>query len=548
MKQIGEYIITQPNIAKGAFASIHKGEHKYTHIPVAIKEIRVQNINNLKKYVIREIEIHKKLNNPNIVKLYDVIISNTDNAVYMFLEYCEYGDLQKFQNKKPFTEKYVQQYMLQLRNALKYLYENNIVHRDLKPQNILLANPNLIKITDFGLARTITPIYNNTNQKHISTSTNNSNGDEFDIELQEQDLFSTYCGSPIYMSPELLNKQNYNSKSDLWSVGIILYELITGTPPYIAKNIQQLITKVNCEPVNLDKIDQTSISPECFDLLKQLLNTNKHSRMDWNTFFNHTWFSINNNILLNNDNLLLEHPLEYDYIAKTTIPIFKELSITKSSIINNSNNLNNSNNSSTEKLKFSDTLKINKTANSLDTTSSNSLSHNKDKANTNNNKPISISLPKMITKPKDMYSRTSLKKQFTFNLKSSQFNDISNNDIHDIQVQPNNDDINLSDLEQDDITRPPPQTAIDNTTRTKPININKPRGYSGIHNNYNYTSARDISSSNSSSMSNNTPIQFHSPKTLQDKKNNNNSPSSITHAINFIKETYDYLSNDNKSL
>ena len=138
MKQIGEYLITHLNIAKGAFASIHKGEHIYTNKPVAIKEIKVKNTNNLKNYVIRELEIHKKLNHHNIVKIYDIIIINSENAVYMIMEFCEYGDLQKFQNKKPFTEKYIQCYMLQLRDALKYLHDNNIVHRDLKPQNIMI--------------------------------------------------------------------------------------------------------------------------------------------------------------------------------------------------------------------------------------------------------------------------------------------------------------------------------------------------------------------------------------------------------------------------
>jgi len=530
MKQIGEYIILQPNIAKGAFASIHKGEHKYTHLPVAIKEIKVQNVNNLKKYVMREIEIHKKLNHPNIVKIYDVIISANDNAVYMFMEYCEYGDLQKFQNKQPFSEKYIQQYMLQLRDALKYLYDNNIVHRDLKPQNILLTDSLHIKITDFGLAR---------------NTTQSSQPQE---PAEEQDLFSTYCGSPIYMSPELLNKQNYNSKSDLWSVGVILYELIIGTPPYIAKNIQQLIHKVNDEPINLDKLDHTILSPECFDLLKQLLNIDKHSRMDWNTFFTHKWFDINNNILINDDNLLLENPLEYDNINSTKIPIFREphkaiiplLSIHKSSIHKSSIHKS-SNNSSTENLKFSDTLKIN------NLTSSNSRK---------DNEIFSASFPRTITKTNEktneLHSRTSIKKQFTFNLRSSQFHD-------DISTKHQPDDINLSDLEQDDIPEyyTKPTTLINNTlsnTNTKPINIiNNNRN--NRNDNYNCRT-RELSGSNSSSLSN-TPNQHFSPSPkitskpinhTPNKKSNDSSPSSIAHAINFIKETYDYLSSDNKSL
>lgn len=468
MKQIGEYIIIQPDIAKGAFASIHKGEHKYSRIPVAIKEIKVNDVKNLKKYVIRELEIHKKLNHPNIVKIYDIIIKDDINTIFMIMEYCGYGDLQKFQNKKPLCEKYIQQYMIQLRDALKYLYDNNIVHRDLKPQNILLINPLQIKITDFGLAR-------HTTTKQNDNIASNDISAILDKEFAEQDLFSTYCGSPIYMSPELLNKQNYNSKSDLWSVGVILYELITGYPPYIAKNITQLINKVNYEPVNLDNImtSNNDISPDCFDLLKQLLNTNKHSRMNWNSFFNHKWFSPDKNILITDENILLENPLDYNLINKMNNSIFKDPSSVNSSI-----------NTSNEKLKFSDTLQINKQSNQ-----SNQSSIEKYQ----NTKPIN-----------------SIKKKFTYSLKSSLF-------INESEC----DNINISDLEQDDL---PPITS--NNTSTKPITINKPQ------NSYNYR--KELSSTNSS----NTPTSTSKSQSIKQ------SPSSLTHALNIITETYNYLSNN----
>jgi serine/threonine-protein kinase ULK/ATG1 len=85
MRQIGEYIISNQNISKGAFATIHKGYHQYSKIPVAIKELKVININKLKSYVIRELEIHKKLQHPNIVKLYDVIIDSPTNTIYLII-------------------------------------------------------------------------------------------------------------------------------------------------------------------------------------------------------------------------------------------------------------------------------------------------------------------------------------------------------------------------------------------------------------------------------------------------------------------------------
>lgn len=562
MKQIGEYLITHPNISKGAFASIHKGEHKYTRKTVAIKEIKVKNTNNLKNYVIRELEIHKNLNHPNIVKIYDIIISNPENAVYMIMEYCEYGDLQKFQNKTPFNEKYIQCYMIQLRDALKYLHDNNIVHRDLKPQNILLISPLTIKITDFGLARNITDDINKTN-----------NTRETELE-KESDLFSTYCGSPIYMSPELLNKQHYNSKSDLWSVGIILYELITGYPPFLASNLKQLINKVNSEPVNLDKIDKTLISPECFDLLKQLLNANKNTRMEWEMFFTHRWFDIN--MVLRDDNIIIENPLDYDLLNKVSIPITRSnsVSITRSNASSN--------------LKFSNSLKIGQLSTANPTFSTNT--------NTNTNSNVSIianydsnssatfssniflsitnsitnSIPNSILDSKEGDSKgndndtseifsssfpknkikSTITKQFTFNLKSSQFSD---NILPKSQVS----DVNLSDLEQDDIleinykstpmtTMTTMATSATTTTTTKPININTQNNtYRYQTRNQDKDKDMSMSSSNSSSLSS-TPKQNN----LQNSKakKNDESPRSIINALKFIKETYDYLSSDTKSL
>lgn len=303
MRQVGEYIITDLNISKGAFANIHKGYHKYSNLLVAIKEIKVSNINDLKPYVKRELDIHKNISHPNIVKLYDIIINNDENIIYMIMEYCSLGDLHKFQNKKSLTENYIQHYMIQLRDALKYLLDNNILHRDLKPQNILLSDIRTIKITDFGLARYYT------------------NDDK------QEDLFSTYCGSPMYMSPEILLKQSYGSKSDLWSVGIILYEMITGHTPIQARNLEQLKHKINT--INLNDLEKYKVSIHCLDLITKLLHKEQSRRITWNEFFNHIWFK--NNYLLEYDNKLIEQPLQYDLIQNNTIFKYDSLNFEKKS-------------------------------------------------------------------------------------------------------------------------------------------------------------------------------------------------------------------------
>ena len=544
MKEVGEYIITDARIAKGAFAFIHKGKHKYTHKPVAIKEINVKNIDNLKTYVKRELEIHKTLNHPNIVKLYDIIIHKHENAIYLIMELCEFGDLQHFQNKRPFTEKYIQGYMLQLRDALKYLYDYNIVHRDLKPQNILLTDPYTIKITDFGLAR------NTTSLKPSSIARN----------ISDQDLFSTFCGSPIYMSPELLNRESYSSKSDLWSVGVILYELITGNPPFLAKNIQTLVQKVNTEHIDISKIYQTytHISHDCLDLLGKLLNTDKNNRLEWNDYFNHTWFSTNLKLL--DENKLIESPLDYNLLDNITSP-FVTLPHPKPAYPTINNNANLRITSRSQK-PIQETIPDDRPC----TPEMNILEP--EPQLTNSKSSLSSKHEKQDNYQKIKSSRDKLN-QFTFNLQSSQFNkshssnhsntpanshlsNQSNQTNQNININPySNNDINLSDLEQDDLpdtyNQPQQQSpTVITGTSSKPINIvyNSKQKY--INQNQNIHNIHRLqnndSSSNSSSLSNNTPNRV----TTTGKKKF--SPASITNAIKFIKETYDYLNSDTKSL
>ena len=132
------------------------------------------------------------------------------------MDYYEYGDLSHFLNKKPLKEKFCRKYMKQLSNGLNYLLDNNILHRDLKPQNILLSKNYDIKITDFGFATYYT----------------------------KDSIINTLCGSPMYMAPEIIIKNGYNYNSDLWSVGIILYEMIHGYTPFNVLNFIDLIKEI----------------------------------------------------------------------------------------------------------------------------------------------------------------------------------------------------------------------------------------------------------------------------------------------------------------
>lgn len=277
---IGEYSFTRKKIGKGAFSNIYLGKNKYTNKPVAIKEISFEQIDKIKENIKREFTLLKRLKHKNIITLHDVYFDNVGKNIYLVLDYYKRGDLSKFLKQTPLKEKYVKKYMRQITDGLCYLYKNKILHRDLKLQNILVTDSGDIVITDFGFARYF----------------------ESDIMIQ------TICGSPMYMAPEMILKKKYNQKSDLWSVGIIMYELITGNVPYKAKNMLELIQHIRKTKITLPINFDVSISSHCKELLFQLLQKNPDNRIEWEDLFTHKWFE--NDEILENENKLLEMSLQ----------------------------------------------------------------------------------------------------------------------------------------------------------------------------------------------------------------------------------------------
>jgi len=308
-------------IGKGGFSTVYLSINKSTKQNVAIKKLEVDNIFKLKKNIKRELELHKKINHANIIKLYNVIYNTQENTIYMILEYCKYGDLSKFQKKRPMKEKHVQKYMNQISNGIDYLYHHNIIHRDLKPQNLLINEVLNLKICDFGLAKENT--FN---------------------------LKNTYCGSPMYMAPEILFYKQYSNKSDLWSIGIILYEMITGKPPYYVKNFYELTKKIK-KTIELPRKYKLYISEDVIHLLNGLLKQNPNDRIEWKDFFDFKWITefkideLENNLLHFNIINNSTYSLPSISLYKKDIQVFNEaLNSSQSSFcLNNPNNPNNPN-------------------------------------------------------------------------------------------------------------------------------------------------------------------------------------------------------------
>ena len=159
-------------------------------------------------------------------------------------------------------EPLAQNYFSQIVNALKILYQKDIFHRDIKPNNILIEN-NVIYLCDFGLS------------KYISQ-------DNYDIK-------QSIVGSPLFMSPEIYGNLQFNIKSDLWSLGLVLFEMLAGYNYLNSKNIPELLNKIK----NTDIPHIDNISNNVSDLLIKLLNKNVDKRIEWEDLFIHDWIITN---------------------------------------------------------------------------------------------------------------------------------------------------------------------------------------------------------------------------------------------------------------
>lgn len=276
-------IYKNKKIGIGNFSQIYLGKClntntiKKNHIPedglVAVKILSLSNFDNTIKEKIKDeiliMQMIKKNPHPNIVNCYDVIDSG--DFVYIFMEYCNGGDLNNLLGR-PFDEKIAKKYLFQIVNGLSHLYNNNIIHADIKPKNVLVTNnKDTLKICDFGLSI----ILNSKKDENVCIDTN------------------ILYGSPLYMAPELFNNNLYDYAIDIWSTGLILYEMIFGYHPLIYCND---IIELKKYILNNDiSIPKTNISSDCKNILKLFLDKNDKNRIKIKDILKHRWFKINYN-------------------------------------------------------------------------------------------------------------------------------------------------------------------------------------------------------------------------------------------------------------
>jgi len=259
-KILGNYILKE-ELGAGQFGSVYHAFDLKNNDEYAIKSINMNKMNTIPKIlplIKNEISVLSKIDNPNIIRLKEFIQST--NNFYLVYEYCNGGTLESYiNNKKYLTEQEAIYFFQQIINGFKTLFTHKVLHRDLKPANILLHN-GILKIADFGFCKP----------------------------LEDQlDLTKTMVGSPIYMAPEILKGDNYNMKADIWSMGVVLFEMLFGYCPYEDRTIYRLLTQINEKPLTIPP--NSKISKKTQELIYKLLVVNPLVRIEWLQLLNYNF-------------------------------------------------------------------------------------------------------------------------------------------------------------------------------------------------------------------------------------------------------------------
>lgn len=171
---------------------------KLTNIPVAVKRVKDKSLTNIKHL--------RELNHRNVIKFRG--ISQNSNFYYIIMEWCQYGTLHDhLHNGKQLSATILSDFAQQIANGMKYLHSKKIIHRDLKPSNILLTKQDVLKISDFGTHKVF-----------------------YDEKLPVTSV--TYAGTHAYMAPEVIRSEPYSYPIDVWSYGVVLWEILTSDEPY----------------------------------------------------------------------------------------------------------------------------------------------------------------------------------------------------------------------------------------------------------------------------------------------------------------------------
>jgi serine/threonine protein kinase len=256
----GTYIC-ESVIGTGGFATVYRARHRTAPVRVAIKLVCDRQLTSEmdRTRLMREVSLLKQMDHPFIAKLFFVTRQETNVAIVQ--EYVPHGTLLDFLTQHgPLPEPQLKYYFIQILSVVDYLHNvRKVTHRDLKLENILLDAFNNIRVVDFGLGRAF---------------------------LDPADTFTTPCGSPPYLAPEMVTAGVYTRETDIWSLGVVLYTLATGTMPFYGPDFSELCQQIVERPI----LYPTNLSDDLIDLLKRMLCRNHATRITIEEMKSHPWF------------------------------------------------------------------------------------------------------------------------------------------------------------------------------------------------------------------------------------------------------------------
>lgn len=264
-------------IGKGSYAKVLLVKKKDTEEILALKVLKKEMVEKRKQqeHVQTERDVLVGTNHPFIAKLHYSF--QNEKKLFFALEYCPGGELfNLLQKRRYFTEDQTRFYAAQILLALDYLHQNDVIYRDLKPENVLIDIDGYIRITDFGLSK-----------KNVKGT---------------KDAFSV-CGTPEYLAPEVILKKGHGKPVDWWTFGSIMYEMLTGLPPFYTNDREELFERIKLGSVKYPKEFSNSLK----DLLSGLFNKDPEKRLGSGpdgakNLKKHPWFQgVNWDALLNKE-------------------------------------------------------------------------------------------------------------------------------------------------------------------------------------------------------------------------------------------------------
>jgi serine/threonine-protein kinase len=229
MQQLGRYELKE-KIGEGAMSEVYKAYDPALQRTLAIKVLKPELAQDKERlgYFLNEVTISGKLSHPNIVQIFDV--GEVDDAPFIVMELVDAQSLDEWmRHQSDLPLETVIDIVEQLAAALEYAHSKGIVHRDLKPSNVLIESSGRVRLMDFGVA-----------YLHEPTQETDHTHDE-----------ETIVGTPYYMSPEQLAGKTPDQRSDLYSLGVVMYQLVFGNLPFEASTIRDLVALIQASDVNL---------------------------------------------------------------------------------------------------------------------------------------------------------------------------------------------------------------------------------------------------------------------------------------------------------